>query len=341
MKVYKAGIIGCGAIFPMHAASINNLSNVKLTAICDIKEERVKAKAEGFDCKAYTDYKKMIDEEELDVIHICTPHYLHAPIAIYAANAGLHIMTEKPMSIKLEDAKAMIAAAKENNVALGVIFQNRYNKGSVFIKKALQEGKLGRVLSAKCFVTWYRSNEYYTNSDWRGTWDKEGGGVIINQSIHTLDLMNWLIDDEIEYIDAHISNRFHEAVEVEDIAEGIIKYKNGVITSFFAMLYYTYDAPIELELHCEKGIAKMVADEAEIRLSDGTVLTAHDNEDDSIDYGDVKNYWGVSHYKQIKNFYESIEKGKTPDISGDEALKTQAMICGIYQSGKANKRIYL
>lgn len=340
MNKYRVGIVGCGNIFPMHAIPVNALECAELVAVCDIKEDRAKEKAEEFNCKYYFDYKEMIDNENLDVIHICLPHYLHPEVAIYAANKGINVLTEKPMSIKLEDAETMVKTAKENNVNLGVIFQNRYNPGSQLIKKTLESGELGKIISGKLSVTWNRSDEYYSKSDWKGTWDKEGGGVIIDQAIHTMDLMRWFIDSEIEYVDANISNRAHNIIEVEDSAEGVIKYKNGVVTGFYAINYYGYDAPVEIELYCENGIAKMVADKASIKFNDGREYIADNNPNEVFHYGNgTKGYWGVSHIKQIKNYYNSLLEGIQPEITGEEAIKTQKMICAIYDSGKEKRRI--
>jgi len=339
MKSFKAAIVGCGNIFPMHAVSIKRSENVELVAVCDIKKDRAVDRAEEFDCKYYLDYKEMIDQEELDVVHICTPHYMHAPIAIYAANAGINILTEKPMSIEEKDAAEMIATAEDNDVTLGVIFQNRYNPGSVLIKENLESGNLGKILSGKMSVTWKRTDEYYSNSDWKGTWDKEGGGVVIDQAIHTLDLMRWFVNSEVEYVESSIDNRTHEIIEVEDIAEGVIGFKNGVINCFYTMNYYTYDAPVEIELHCEKGLVKMTGDKGIITFNDGREMIADSDPRVSFDYGDSKSYWGVSHIKQITNYYQSLATGVKPDITGKEAFKTQQMICAIYQSGKKEKRI--
>lgn len=340
MKKYRVGIVGCGNIFPMHAFPVSQLENCELVAVCDVKEERVKAKANEFGCKDYLDYKEMIKKENLDVIHICTPHHMHAPVAIYAAKNKVNVLTEKPMSIKYADAKEMVDTAKDNNVTLGVIFQNRYNPGSVLIKSALDSGKLGKIYGGKLSVTWDRSDEYYSHSDWKGTWDKEGGGVIIDQAIHTMDLMRWFINSDIEYVDAVIGNRAHEIIEVEDTAEGVIKYKNGVLAAFHAINYYTYDAPVEIELHCEKGVVKMIADTASIKYNDGKEVIVGNNPNETFDYGNVKSYWGVSHIKQIKNYYKALSEGVKPDVTGEEALKTQKMINAIYDGGKTSKRIY-
>jgi len=341
MKQYRVGIIGCGSIFPMHSISVARQVNAKLVAVCDIKEERAKARASEYNCAYYLNYREMIDQADLDVVHICTPHYLHAPMAVYAANKGVHVLTEKPMSISLADACEMIGAAEKNGVVLGVIFQNRYNPGSKLVKEMLVSGQLGRIISSKLSVTWKRTDEYYSKSDWKGTWDKEGGGVIIDQAIHTLDLARWLVDSEIEFVDASISNRTHSLIEVEDAAEGVIKYKNGVLTCFYAVNYYGYDAPVEIELHCERGMAKISADTGTVILNDGREFKAAPDPKEFIDYGNVKHYWGVSHIKQITNFYQALAQGIEPEITGKDAVKTQALVCAIYESGKKKQKIYL
>jgi UDP-N-acetyl-2-amino-2-deoxyglucuronate dehydrogenase len=342
MKTFRTGIIGCGSIFPMHAASIGLTGTAQVAAVCDLKEDRARQAAERYNCNYYTDYKDMIDREELDAVHICTPHYLHAPQMIYAANAKKHVLTEKPMSITVEDARAMITACEENGVAFGVIFQNRYNPGSLLIKQALEDGSLGRVLGGRCSVAWKRTDEYYSRNDWRGTWEKEGGGVLINQAIHTMDLLRWFVDEEIEYVEAHIGNRAHPGIEVEDYAEGIVRYRNGVVTGFHTINYNSYDAPIEIELHCENGLAKLTADRGIIRYSNGTEISRDKDPNEVVDYGEgVKFYWGVSHMKQIKDFYESLAAGCAPAIDGREALKTQELVAAVYESGKNHKRVYL
>lgn len=341
MKKLKVAIIGCGRIFPMHAVPVSKRDDLEFVAVCDIKEDRAKAAAERYNTRYYTDYMEMFEKEELDAIHICLPHYLHPPVAIEAAKRKIHVLTEKPMSITYEDGVKMVEAAKENNVTLGVIFQNRYNNSTQLVKRLLENGELGAVKAAKCAVTWNRSDEYYKESDWKGTWDKEGGGVIIDQAIHTLDILRYLMNEEIEYIEASISNRAHTYIEVEDAAEGIIMYKNGVPTAFHCINFYSYDAPVEIEIHCENGIAKMVGDRAHVKLNNGREYIADNNPQETFEYDSgAKGYWGVNHVKQINNFYDSIQAGKQPDITGEEGLKTQKMVCAIYESGKTGKRIF-
>lgn len=339
-KKFRVGIVGCGNIFPMHAYPVNAIEACELVAVCDIKEDRAKAKAEEFGCHYYLDYQEMIAKENLDVLHCCTPHYMHPPITIYALEHGVNVLTEKPMSIEYKDTVAMVETAERCKKTLGVIFQNRYNPGSQLAKKVLESGELGKVLGAKMNVTWMRTDEYYSKSDWKGTWDKEGGGVIIDQAIHTVDLMRWLLDDEVEWVEASIANRTHKLIQVEDSAEGVIKFRKGVLASFYTINYYCTDSDIELELYCENGIIRITADRGVVTFNDGRKMIADKVPGETFGYGNVKGYWGVSHIKQIRAFYESMAKGESPFIDGKEAMKTMKLICSIYDSGKQKQRIY-
>lgn len=340
MEKLRVGIIGCGKIFPMHAVSVSKQEQAELAAVCDCKEERARAAAEAYGCRWYTDYKEMMEKERLDSVHICTPHFLHPEMAIYALNHGLHVLTEKPMAIKLSDAKQMEQAARDNGRALMVSFQNRFNPGSLLIKRMLKEGELGNILSARAIVTWSRSDEYYSHSDWKGTWEMEGGGVVIDQAIHTLDLMNWYMNGEIEYVEASMGNRAHEIIKVEDCAEGVIRYKNGVNACFFAVNYYAYDAPVELELYCEKGTVKLLGEKACVALNDGREYIADKNPTETFDFGNVKQYWGVGHMKEIAHFYQSIASGVMPENSAAAVMPTQELICAIYESAREGRRVY-
>lgn len=339
MRKLRVGIVGCGNIFPMHAISIKKNKDLELVGVCDIKKDRANKEAERFETKAYYDFDTMLQEGNLDVLHICTPHYLHAPMTIKAVNHNVHVLTEKPMAINVEDGKAMIKAAKDNNKTLGVIFQNRYNKGAAFLKETLDSGKLGKIYSAKCQVTWDRSDAYYQKSDWKGTWDKEGGGAVIDQAIHTIDLMRWFVNDEIESIDASIANRVHETIDVEDTAEGLIAFKNGIRANFHVINYNTMDSPVTIELHCEHGIATYTDGLTHIKYYDNAQEIVDADPRERLDYGDVKSYWGVSHVKQINAFYEDLKNRKEPIINGNEALITQKIVNGIYQSGKTYKKV--
>ena len=334
--MYKSAIAGCGAIAPLHIKALEDL-NIQITAVSDPDS----SKTQKYQNAAhYTDYESMINAGGFDVLHICLPHYLHAPAAIYAMKRGIHVLCEKPMATTMEDAEEMIKVAEAYNVKLGIIFQNRYNPGSQLIKSVLNSGVLGKPLNGWLKVTWHRNEKYYTESGWRGKWETEGGGVLINQSIHTFDLMNYFMGGKPNYIEASIANRAHPSIEVEDVAEGVIAYGqegDEVKVSFYATTMFPYDAPVMLEIICEKGKITMTGDSAVIEHANGKIEKSAPEDDKSLPPG-TKSYWGVSHSKQIKAFYESLAKNEKPEIDGKAAIITQKLINGIYESGRSGKR---
>lgn len=337
MKKLKVAVIGCGRISVMHLVPASVLEESELVAVCDVKEDRAKAAAEEYGAKAYTDYKEMIEKEELDAVHICLPHYLHTKVACYAFEHGVNVISEKPMDIDYASAENAVKLAKEKGVLYGVIFQCRYNNSAQLVKRAVTSGKLGKIISARSTLTWTRSDDYYSHSDWKGTWDKEGGGVIIDQAIHSMDLVNWMIDSEVESISVGMENRGHKKVFVEDSAEGLIKYKNGVTYGFWCMNNYGCDEPIEIRLYCENGKVVFDYNDAYIDYNDGTHEEAH-NDFELKNYGKGhKDYWGSTHIIQIKQFYRSCLGLEELEISGERALKTHKLICDIYDKGGMRK----
>ncbi|AGB40137.1 putative dehydrogenase [Halobacteroides halobius DSM 5150] len=335
MKELKVGLIGTGRISDTHLKPITALENIELVAVADIDEKLVQEAANNYDCEAYLDYKKMLDDKDLDVVHICTPHNLHAEMTIAAAKRGIHVLTEKPMALSLEDADNMIQTAESNGVKLGVIFQNRFNKASQEIKKLIDKEELGELKGARVFVNWYRPDSYYENIYWKGTWEQEGGGVVIDQAIHTLDLLQWFVG-EVDFLEANIANRAHETLEVEDMAEGYIKFKNGLNASFHTTNFYTYDADVFLELHGTKGVVTMEKDKVTVKLDEKEEYIV-DESDAQEEIG--KSYWGISHKRQINQFYDAIINNKPLAVDGQEGKKVLKTVLAIYEAGKNNKRI--
>ncbi len=332
MNKLKVAVIGCGNISVMHLDSIKAFSDVELVAVCDIKLDRAEAASQKYGGKVYTDHNEMFANEKLDAVHICLPHYLHIPVSIDAFKCGINVLSEKPMSIKYEDAVCAVQTAEECGVQYGVIFQCRYNAPSQLVKQRIMDGKLGAVKCGRTTLTWYRPDHYYDHSDWKGTWDKEGGGVIIDQAIHSIDLANWMINSTPVEVQSTLHNRNHEIMVVEDTGEGIIKYENGALLSFYAMNNYLCDEPIEIRLLCENGKAVFSYDRATVTYKDGTVETATNNPSDMFKYTGGKDYWGFQHAVQIRQFYNALLGKEKLDISGKEALKIQNIICKIYEN---------
>lgn len=332
MKKLRCGIIGCGRISVMHAEALKALDCADFVACCDIKPDRAEAAAKKYGVKAYYSYEGMIENERLDCVHICLPHYLHTKAAIFAFNHGINVLSEKPMDVDYPSAERAVKTAEQKGVLYGVIFQCRYNNSAVLVKNALESGRLGKIISARSTLTWTRPDEYYAESDWKGTWDKEGGGVIIDQAIHSIDLVNWMVDSSPASVSVSMANRGHKAVCVEDSAEGLITYENGVKYGFYCMNNYGCDEPIEIRLFCEKGKVVFGYDDAYITYNDGTREEAH-QDDNVIEYDGAKDYWGFQHGRQIKQFYNACLGNEKLEISGKEALKTHKLIMDIYDKG--------
>ena len=333
VKKLKIGVIGCGRVSVMHFGSIVQFDDAELVACCDIDGDKAKKAAQKYGARAYTSYEEMLDGESLDAVHICLPHYLHSKVACYAFERGINVLTEKPMDVDLESAENAVQKAKEKGVLFGVIMQCRYNNSARLVKKAVESGRLGKILSARSILTWTRPDSYYEESDWKGTWEKEGGGVVIDQAIHSIDLVNWIVDSEIESVSCSMANRGHKKVSVEDSAEGLITYKNGVRYGFYCMNNYACDEPIEIRLSCEKGKVVFGYDDAYIDYADGTFEEAHQDEN-TAEYEGGKDYWGFQHVRQIRQFYNAVLKKEPLEISGEEALKTHKLIMEIYKIGR-------
>ena len=248
----KAVIVGCGNIGAVHAESIRRLEGASLCAAADIRPERAASYAEKYGCRAYASLEEMLEKERPDVLHICTPHYLHVPMTAYALQRGIHVFCEKPPVISEEQLDALTRAAAEGPGRAGFCFQNRYNPGVLFIRELLASGRLGKVKGARGIVTWNRGEAYYTQSGWRGRLETEGGGALINQSIHTMDLLGVFLGKPVSVEAQTANHHLPGVIEVEDMMEAYIRYADAA-ACFYATTAYTEDAPPLIELSCEKG----------------------------------------------------------------------------------------
>ncbi|MGE5623642.1 MAG: Gfo/Idh/MocA family protein, partial [Methanocella sp.] len=289
MDKVRVALVGCGRVSVVHTDALARIPEAELVLAVDSRPERAQAVAEQYGCRWASDFEAALGEG-VDAVQICTPHYLHAPMTIAAAEAGKHVLTEKPMAIQVADARAMIRAAEAHGVTLGVIFQTRYNEAARAVKQAVDCGRLGRLRGARAIVTWFRDDEYYAESDWKGTWDKEGGGVLIDQAIHTIDLMQWILGPVLE-LEARCGNLAHPKLAVEDVAQALLRFANGAQASLYANNFYTYDADVLLEFHGEAGVAQIVKDVAHIRTGNETLVVEPTTDDPALGKG----YWGQKH----------------------------------------------
>lgn len=333
MKKLGSAIIGYGSIGPIHAEAISNLPQVQLKAVVDLNKEARERANNKYHCQVYEQYDQVLQDSEIQVIHICTPHYLHVPMAIQAIQAGKHVLIEKPVAINLKELADIKQILKlYPNTYAGVIFQNRYNETSIKAKKMIENKEIGEILGIKGILTWYRSEDYYKKSDWRGKWETEGGGVLINQAIHTLDLMQWL-GGKIKAIKGSVDIRsLQNIIEVEDTAEATLYFENKYRGIFYATNSYTENSSIELAVHGSQGNITLRDRQLILTKEGQSTIIAKDR---GIQKG--KPYWGSSHQKQIDDFYQCIIQKKDYSISIEEAGIAIEMIQGIYQSDRTER----
>ena len=338
MKQLNVGVIGLGGISKVHIAALRKLENVKIAAVCDIKKEKLDAAKTELGADTYEDYRELIARPDIDVVEICTPHYLHAPMAIAALKAGKHVLTEKPMASETEDALKMIETADECPGTLSVIFQNRLNVSTKALKKIIDSGEAGKLICARACVCWHRTAPYYTESGWRGTWKTEGGGSLINQSIHTIDLLSYL-GGPIKRLKGHISTDLLEGIiEVEDNCHAVFEYENGAKGVLYTTNDYGVDAPILLEMVFENGTYQLQAEKL-FKVVDGVPTLLADGRVAS-ELGE-KSYWGVSHEEQIRGVYEAIAEGKQYMIDGRSAFPALNFVKAVYESSAKNEWVEL
>jgi len=332
----KISLIGCGGIGKVHARIIAESGHVFLSC-CDEKNAQADAFAAEYGCKPYTSLKAMLDAEKPDILHICTPHYTHVPLAIYALAQNINVVLEKPASSFAADIDVLLDASNRASSQIAVCFQNRYNVSSQYAKEFLDAGKAGKILGARAFVSWSRRGGYYTDSDWRGSLNTEGASVLINQSIHTVDLLQWLIGSEPRIVEGSTANRTLKGViNTEDTAEAYLTFDGGVTAIFHATIGFQANADISVEIVCEQGTLTITGDDAVVRYNDGRVEEPMLSEKAQA-LG--KNYWGSSHKTIVLDFYEHVQAGTPFPLNAHEGCKALRTCFDIIESGKRGAAI--
>jgi UDP-N-acetyl-2-amino-2-deoxyglucuronate dehydrogenase len=324
-------VIGCGAIGKRHIAVVDSEESAELVAVCDIDEKKGSQLSNDYGVKFYKDYQEILALPEVDIVSIATPHGLHCEMTIAAAKAGKNILVEKPMALTINDCNLMIAAAKENNVKLFVVKQNRFNTPIALTKKALDEKKLGKIFMFQSNILWNRNQEYYDNSEWRGT-KKLEGGALYTQVSHFLDLLIWWFGEPVEA--ETITDTKNHDIEIEDCGVSVIRFKNGAIGSLnWTTCVYNKNLEGSITIIGEKGTIKIGGqylnkiefwDVQSYPLPEGIVF-----EDKPNNYG---KYQGTSsnHDKVVDNVVKKLLNERSNVVEGDEGLLSISMIEHLY-----------
>ena len=315
----KCAIVGMGVIGNVHFDVLKTVKDANLVALCDCNESVL----DKFDnVKKYTDYNELLEKEQLDVVHICTPHYLHADMIINALERDINVLCEKPLCIREQDIPRILEAEKRSKAKLGVCHQNRYNAVNVFVKDYLKDKE---IIGAHAHMVWKRTADYYNSADWRGKWQTEGGGVLINQALHTLDLLIWLLGEPDNIESSIYNNSLKGVIEVEDTANIVAKGKANF--TFFATNASSYNFPVLLNIATK---------DEQILIYENRVVIGDkefDFEKDKTVYG--KCCYGTGHKGLFNEFYSLINTDKKFWINGKEASKVIKVILKIYEKGKS------
>lgn len=340
----KYSLIGCGRISPNHIEAAKN-NALDFAAMCDVVPERMAEKAEQFGLGAvrrYTDYREMLEKEKPELVAIATESGKHAKIALDCIAAGCHVIIEKPIALSIADADAIIAAGKEKGVVVCANHQNRFNKSVQYIRRALEEGRFGHLSHGAVHVRWNRGRGYYEQAPWRGTWAQDGG-CLMNQCIHGIDLLRWMMGDEIDEVMAYTDRLMHPYLEAEDLGMALVRFKNG---SYGLVEGTTNVYPKNLEetlyLFGEKGTAKAAG------TSDNIIeeWSFADGKDDpayvKATYGEnPPNVYGFGHTPLYADVIDAIKTHRAPYVDGEAGKRALELVLAIYKSAAEGRPVKL
>lgn len=350
MEKIKVGIIGCGKVSHMHAQALKNIPEAIFTSVYSRDINKAITFAGKYNVKAYSDIDEMISDKKVEAVIICTPHPNHAHAAVKAAKAGVHILVEKPLAASLEDCDAMIKVSDENKVTLGMVCQRRFYTPVQRVKQAIDNGKLGIPILGTVNMLGWRDEAYYRSDHWRGTWKEEGGGVLVNQSPHQIDLLQWFMGP-VEELYGYQSNLNHPYIEVEDTAVAVMKFKNGGIGNIIVSNSVNPALYGKVHVHGINGAtigvqtdggAMFIAGVSNITeppLNDLWTINGEEEmlskwrKEDTEFFNNI-DFMNYFHEKQIVDFLKAIINGTKPLIDGEEGRKTVEIFTAIYRSNR-------
>lgn len=324
----RAAVIGCGTIAVVHLEAIKNLGGAELVGVCDTDAGRAEEAGRTYGVPWFTGHRELLEAVRPDVVHVCTPHDQHVPVALDCLEAGVNVLLEKPVAATVEEAERLIdAAGRHPELKVGVCLQNRYNAATRAARGLLGSGGLGAVRGASATLLWHRGPEYYEARPWRGRKRESGGGVLINQAIHTLDLLEWLLGD-VTGVHGHTGRYGLDGlVDVEDTASVLLDHAGGARSVLFATNTNATDSPVTIEIVAERAVLRIQGDLTVTHLDGRTETTAERRVATALG----KPYWGASHDLLIADFYRALEQPGPFWIDPREATRSLRLIDRIYR----------
>ncbi|GAA1685668.1 Gfo/Idh/MocA family oxidoreductase [Microcella alkalica] len=326
----RVAVIGCGDISALHFDALTGLDGVALVAVCDTDPGRLAATVAEQGVPGFASVAELLDAAStdampLDAVHVTTPHQEHASVAIAALERGIHVLLEKPLAHSRADAALLLAAAEASTATLGVCFQNRYNTPVQAAKAILDSGELGAIRGIAATVLWHRAPGYYRDRPWRGQWATGGGGLLMNQAIHTLDLVQWFGGPVVQAQGHATTRALADVIEVEDTAEVALVHENGARSVLYATLAHSTNLPVTIDVELERG-SLSIRGALTVTRADGSTEVV---EERGAAEG-ARSYWGVSHELLIADFYRGLESSIPFWIDGREALTSLEIIQKVY-----------
>jgi UDP-N-acetyl-2-amino-2-deoxyglucuronate dehydrogenase len=344
---YGFAIVGCGMISNFHARAIGDVRGAKLVACFDTREAAAEKFAGDNGCKAYTDLDAMLGDPKVSIVTIATPSGAHMEPAVAAARAGKHVIVEKPLEITLKKCDRMIEACEKAGVQLGAIFPSRFHDSSQKIKRAIEGGRFGRLTLGDSYVKWYRTQQYYDSGAWRGTWALDGGGALMNQAIHSVDLLTWFMGPVVE-IQANAATLAHERIEVEDVVVATLRFANGALGTLEATTAAYPGYLKRIEIHGSEGSALLEEEDlrawdfAKSRKEDRAIL--EEMKGHKSTGGGASDPAAIGHHGhaiQFRDFVEAVKKNRPPAIDGHEGRRSVEIILGVYKAAETGKTVKL
>ncbi|MFP4056798.1 MAG: Gfo/Idh/MocA family protein [Candidatus Brocadiia bacterium] len=348
MAKHQFALIGCGMVGQHHITAIEGVRGARLAAICDVNEQAARRFADANDVPWYTDYHEMLEAQpEVDVVNVCTPSGLHLEPALAAIEAERHCVVEKPLEITLDRCDQLIEAADRAGVHLATIFPSRFGAAARELRKALDQGRFGRLTIGDAIVRWWRTQDYYDSGGWRGTWKLDGGGALMNQSIHCVDLIQWYMGDA-KAVSAIAGCLAHERIEVEDAAIVAVEWANGAfgVVQGTTAAWPGFDKRIAIS--GDAGSAVLEEDRLTVwqfqreRQRDQKVRAGQAGaEDHGSGASDPMAFSPENHRRQLADFCKAIDKGTRPLVDGREGRKAVEIILAAYRSAETGRRVEL
>lgn len=348
-RTLRVGIAGCGAISRNHLAAFRALDNVQIAGVCDVDLDRAQATAAAWGVPAAVATVGELLDLDLDLVSVCTPHPTHEDVVLQAAAAGVHVLCEKPIAIELASAERMVAACDAAGVRLGVLFQRRFWPAAQRIRAAIDDGTLGRPIMGQCSVMLQRDPEYYSRDAWRGTWANDGGGVLMTQAIHYIDLLQWFMGDVAEVYGRINTYKHGDHIEVEDSAAAVITFTSGAMATLEASTAVSPSLGVQLRVTGETGASASLTEFPE--GSDGRVdlwavaatisaEPAHpEGVHPNVDLATINGQLIPHHTTQVRDFVQALRDGTDPAITGHDATKALRILLAVYESSRSGQPV--